>query len=123
MHAEAGRPRRDAGQDARRQRQLRRLDRRDQRVECGPLIARGHGLDGLAAVAAHGVDVVDAADRRGRRFDLIPVVQVERHQHFFDQRHRLAALDGLLAESFHRARRRTPSMRVSSAAGSVPFDH
>ncbi len=64
--------------------------------------AARHPLGRHAIVAAEGVDVVLAADRRCRRFDRVAVVHVERHQRLFHRRHRRVLLDHRLVEAVER---------------------
>ena len=102
MHAPAGGTRRDLLERVLRQRQLRGRQGRHQRGERGALLRGRHPLGRNAVVAAEGVDVVLAADRRRGRFDGVAVIHVERHQRLFHGRHRRVFLDHRLVEAIER---------------------
>ncbi len=79
--------------------QVERLgpDRREQRRE-GALLQRRIDEARRAAVAAHAVAVVEAADRLRRRVDLVAVPEVDRRQHLLQLGERPAGGDVALAE-------------------------
>ena len=91
----------------RRDRELRRLERRRQRIERLPLIRGRFPLRRRAPVAAHRVDEVLSADHGRRAFDRVAVIHEDRHERLFDRRHRRARADRLLADA---AERRAPHL-------------
>ncbi len=102
MQPESRRTRRNGVEDAARHRQLRRLERRRERVERLALVRGRFPLHGRAAVAAHRVDEVLPADHRRRAFDRVAVIHPDRHERLFDRRHRRAEPDRALADARER---------------------
>src|SRR5690606_1990898 len=93
-----GRARRQLLDDGRRQRELLRAERRQQRAERPALLVPRGADERRTAVAAERVDVVHAAEHRGRRLDLVTVMQVQRDEDLLERGERRVALDRRLAE-------------------------
>ena len=102
VRAVAGRPRRQQVEDPLGNGQLRRLERRGQRVDGLALHFALDPFDRRAVVAAHRVDEVLPADRRRGALDRIAVIHVDRHQRFFDHHRRHALADGVHADPIER---------------------
>ncbi len=75
---------------------------RGQRLQRLPLIGGGLPLYRRAAVAAHGVNEVLAADHGRGGFHGVAVIHEDRHQRLFDGRHGRAVADGMLAQAAER---------------------
>ena len=54
------------------------------------------------AVAPHGIDVLQAADGLDRRVELVPMMEVDRHENLVQQGQRRTRPHGLLAEATER---------------------